>query len=371
MPPNPAPRQVPSNNAADMARPTWQTALLKAWTRRGPLATLLWPISQLYRALVYGRKQLYRWGLTRSHRVDALVLVVGNVVVGGAGKTPTVIAIVRHLTQQGHTVGVVSRGYGRKGQACLEVQANALAQEVGDEPLLIQRATQVPVFVANTRIAAARALLAQYPQTAVIVCDDGLQHYALYRDVEVCVFDNRGRGNQWLLPAGPLREPWPGKPLHQAGQDNQRLLVLHTGDQPAFDGFRATRSLAGFGVRADGSTVPMSALTGQDAPALLALAGIAQPEAFFTMLRGLGLQLRQTVALPDHYAFDSGLRNGYEGYQLICTEKDAHKLWRLDPNAIAVPLQLHIEPAFFTALNACIGLHTHTPLSSTYGHPTH
>jgi tetraacyldisaccharide 4'-kinase len=353
-----------------MARPQWQTTLLKAWTRRGLLAALLWPMSQLYRAMVYGRKQLYRWGLKRSQRVGALVVVVGNVVAGGAGKTPTVIAIVRHLTQQGRTVGVVSRGYGRKGRACLAVHANALAQDVGDEPLLIQRATQVPVFVANTRIEAARALLSQHPQTETIVCDDGLQHYALYRDVEVCVFDSRGCGNHWLLPAGPLREPWPRKPLRQAGQSGQGLLVLHTGDQAEFDGFRATRSLAGFGIKADGSTVPMSALSGQNGPPLLALAGIAQPEAFFVMLRAMGLQLSQTVALPDHYTFDSCLPKEYEGYQLICTEKDAHKLWQLAPNALAVPLQLDIEPAFFSALNTCIGQRTRTPLSSGHGHPT-
>lgn len=353
-----------------MARPSWQTELVKAWTSRGPLANILWPISQIYRVLVEGRRGLYLWGLKRIDRVDALVVVVGNVVAGGAGKTPTVIAIVQHLIQQGRTVGVVSRGYGRTSHTCHEVLANASPNDVGDEPLLIQRATQAPVFVAITRIAAARALIAQYPQTEIIVCDDGLQHYALYRDVEVCVFDNRGCGNNWLLPAGPLREPWPRKPLRQAGQRDEQLLVLHTGDEAGFDGFQATRSLASYAVKADGNTVSMASLAGPNAPTLLALAGIAQPEAFFAMLRAIGLRLTRTLALPDHYAFDSCLRNEYEGYQLICTEKDAHKLWQLDPNALAVPLQLHIDPAFFSALDACVGQSPRTPLSSTYGHPT-
>ena len=362
---------MPSKHAVGIVRPKWQTALLGAWVKRGPLAYLLWPISQIYRALVYGRRQLYRWGLKRSHKVDALVVVVGNVVAGGAGKTPTVITIVHHLTAQGYSVGVVSRGYGRTSHACLEVSADATPQEVGDEPLLIQHATHVPVFVANTRIAAAQALLAQYPQIEVIVCDDGLQHYALHRDLEVCVFDNRGCGNHWLLPAGPLRESWPRKPLRQAGQNNARFLVLHTGDQPPFEGFHATRSLADFGIKSDGSTVSLSTLAKQDGPALLALAGIARPEEFFAMLRAMGLHLSQTVALPDHYTFDSALPNEYEGYQLICTEKDARKLWQLTPNALAVPLQLHIEPAFFLALNERIGPRPQTPLSSPYGHPTH
>jgi tetraacyldisaccharide 4'-kinase len=353
-----------------MARPNWQTALLKAWTSRGPLSTLLWPVSLLYRVLVAGRRQLYRWGLKRIDRVDALVVVVGNVVAGGGGKTPTVIAIVQHLTQKGRTVGVVSRGYGRASQVCLEVLDNTHPNDMGDEPLLIQRATQVPVFVATTRIAAARALLARYPHTEIIVCDDGLQHYALYRDVEVCVFDNRGCGNKWLLPAGPLREAWPRKPLRHAGQRDEQLLVLYTGDHAAFDGFRATRSLASTATKADGSTVAMASLTGPDAPPLLALAGIAQPEVFFSMLRVMGLRLAQTLALPDHYSFDSYLPKEYEGYQLICTEKDAHKLWQIAPSALAVPLQLHIDPAFFSALDACIGQRTTTPLSSTHGHPT-
>ncbi len=353
-----------------MARPTWQTALLAAWAGHGPLATFLWPISQIYRALVEGRRQLYRLGLKRIDRVDALVVVVGNVVAGGAGKTPTVIAIVQHLVQQGRSVGVVSRGYGRASKTCQEVLANARPNDVGDEPLLIQRATQVPVFVATSRIAAARALMAQYPHTEVIVCDDGLQHYALYRDVEVCVFDTRGCGNHWMLPAGPLREPWPRRPLPQAGQNDQRLLVLHTGDPAKFGGFRAARSLASYAIKADGSTVSMASLAEHNAPRLLALAGIAQPEAFFSMLRAMGIPLAQTLALPDHYAFDSCLRNEYEGYQLICTEKDAHKLWQLDPSALAVPLQLHVDPAFFSALDACIGQRNLTPLSSTHGHPT-
>jgi tetraacyldisaccharide 4'-kinase len=353
-----------------MARPRWQTALLNAWVGHGPLATLLWPISLIYQGLIVGRRQLYRWGFKRIDLVDALVLVVGNVVAGGAGKTPTVIAIAKHLTLQGRTVGVVSRGYGRTNQTCQEVLANARPNDVGDEPLLIHRATQIPVFVANTRIAAARALMNQYPQTEIIICDDGLQHYALYRDLEVCVFDNRGCGNNWLLPAGPLREAWPRKALRQAGQNNQQFLVLHTSDQAKFSGYHATRSLASNAVKADGRLVSLASLAEQNAPKLLALAGIAQPEAFFAMLRSMGLHLAQTLSLPDHYDFDSFSRNEYEGYQIICTEKDAQKLWQYCPDALAVPLQLDIDPAFFSALDARLGQRNRTPLSSTHGHPT-
>ena len=355
-----------------VARTPWKNTLQRSWLTRGPLATLLWPVSLLYRALIALRRQFYRWGVFKVHQVDALVLVVGNVITGGAGKTPTAIAIVQHLTQNHLAVGVISRGYGRSSRACREVHAHDLPHDVGDEPLLLKRATQVPVFVGTTRLEAAQALLAQYPQTQIIVCDDGLQHYALHRDLEICVFDDRGCGNHWLLPAGPLRETWPRQTVGKAGQHNGRLLVLHTGSRAAFAGFRAQRSLGLHGQRRDGSTVALSALTTRPASngslPLLAVAGIAQPDNFFSMLRGLHLPLQQTLALPDHYDFDSFSRSIYKGYQLICTEKDAAKLWQIDPTALAVPLIFNIEPAFFAALDKGIHEQLAAKLSSTHGH---
>lgn len=359
-----------SNSRASITviRPTWQTTLLRAWTQRGAIAAFLWPASLLYRSLVALRRQLYRWGILKIHHADALVVVVGNVIAGGAGKTPTVIAIVQHLQRQNRRVAVVSRGYGRKHSACLEVTAHSTPAEVGDEPLLIQRATLAPIFVAGTRIAAAQALLARYPQTEIIVCDDGLQHYALYRDIEICVFDDRGCGNRYLLPAGPLREPWPRHAVQQAGQTDDCLLVLHTGQQPAFAGYCAKRSLGPRAQQADGRTIDLAALQAPGAPPLLALAGIAQPESFFAMLRGQGLVLQKTLALPDHYDFDSFPRSIYERYQLICTEKDAGKLWPIVPSAVSVPLKLRIEPAFFSALDQCIKPRMTAKLSLSHGH---
>lgn len=351
-------------------QPLWQTTLLRAWSTRGPYAALLWPLSQLYRGLAGLRRQLYRWGILKIQRVDALVLTVGNVIVGGGGKTPTVVAIVQHLQGQNRRVGVVSRGYGRASHECLEVQSDSPASQAGDEPLLIQQATQAPVFVADSRVVAAKALLVRHPDIEIIVCDDGLQHYALYRDIEICVFDDRGCGNHFLLPAGPLREPWPRHAVPPAGQGNDRLLVLHTGQHPRFPGYRAQRSLAHVAKRVDGSLVDLRTLTGPDTPPLLALAGIAQPESFFSMLRAMGLPLRKTLALPDHYDFDSYNHNNYAGYQLICTEKDAHKLWPIAPTAVSVALQLYIEPAFFSALDQCITARMTAKLSSSHGHQT-
>jgi tetraacyldisaccharide 4'-kinase len=267
--------------------------------------------------------------------VGVPVIVVGNVVAGGAGKTPVVMALVDHLGARGLSPGVVSRGYGRTLSDCREVAADSVAAEVGDEPLLIARSCTVPVFVAPRRADAANALLAAYPATKVIVCDDGLQHLALQRDIEVCVFDERGVGNGWLLPAGPLREPWP----------RQVDLVLRRG-AAGIEGFEIQRRLAGFARRADGSRIDLAALRNRP---LVAVAGIAVPETFFAMLRGAGLQLAQALGLPDHHDFQADPSAG--AGELVCTEKDAVKLWRLRPDAWAVPLEVEIEPGFWSALD--------------------
>lgn len=355
---------------SEALRPTLQSMLLRAWTRRGVVASALWPISLVYQSLVWTRRQLYRTGFLVTQRVDAIVMVVGNVVAGGAGKTPTVIALVQHLQSKNRVVGVISRGYGRKNDACTEVLPDSRPDAVGDEPLLIRRATGAPVFVGRNRHQAAAALLKRYPEVQFIVCDDGLQHYGLYRDLEICVFDDRGCGNGWTLPAGLLRESWPRRPLASAGQCNDRLLVLHTGGKPAFAGFTANRSLAAFAMDRTGARIPLATLASPGEKPLLAVAGIAQPESFFTMLRALDLPLQQTLALPDHYHFDSLPSNIYGGYRVICTEKDAAKLWPLAPSALAVALLFKPEPAFFAALDVALAGLAAAKLSSGHGHQT-
>ncbi|MFC5523497.1 tetraacyldisaccharide 4'-kinase [Polaromonas jejuensis] len=343
--------------------------LQRAWLTRGWLACLLWPVAQVHGLAVRLRRALYRGGVLRSERFSVPVIVVGNVVAGGAGKTPLVMALVKHLQAQGLPVGVISRGYGRHGHKSLEVTPETSIQESGDEPALIKRATSAPVFVAPRRTDAVRALLAAYPATAVVVCDDGLQHYALQRDIEIAVFDDRGAGNGWLLPAGPLREPWPER--KRLGLD----LVLHTGQKPAFEGFTSRRQLADHALAADGRQVALSALRGRP---LVALAGIATPEAFFAMLRARGLTLGKTIALPDHHDFADGGLSAYAGQTVLCTEKDAIKLFAMPAlpglELLAVPLAFSPEPAFFAAVDARLAPLLARPLSqlsqlpSVHGH---
>lgn len=321
--------------------------LQRVWLERGAVARLLWPLSQLFGALAALRRALYRAGWLHTEAAGVPVVVVGNVVAGGAGKTPVVMAVVEHLRQRGMAVGVISRGYGRRTADCREVLDASDPRDVGDEPALVHRSTGVPVFVARRRIDAARALRAAHPEVRVIVSDDGLQHLGLARDVEICVFDDRGIGNGWLLPAGPLREPWP----------RACDWVLHTGAQPAFTGFTARRSLAESAVSSDGATVLLAQLVGRP---LIAVAGIAKPESFFQMLRDKGLAPERCIALPDHHDFDDWAPVAAADATVLCTEKDALKLWRLQPDALAVPLRFEPAPAFLAALDA--------KLSSLDGH---
>lgn len=322
-------------------------SLRQAWLQRGVTARLLWPLSLLFGALAGFRRALYRKGVLRTERVRVPVVVVGNVIAGGSGKTPVVMAIVRHLQARGIRVGVVSRGYGRKTDDCREVLDDADPRDVGDEPALIRHSTGAPVFVARRRIEAARALLDRYPDTQVIVSDDGLQHLALARDVEICVFDDRGIGNGWLLPAGLLREHWP----------RSCDLVIHTGERPAFGGFTVRKALADHALGRDGRQVPLKSLADRK---LIAVAAIAKPEAFFQMLRERSLVPEQCIALPDHHDFEDWALPADGKHTLLCTEKDAVKLWRKAPDALAAPLVFEPSQAFFTALDA--------KLSSLDGH---
>jgi len=321
------------------------SALQRAWRSRGPLARLLYPLSLVYRALVALDRRL-----RRPERLPVPVVVVGNVVAGGAGKTPVVLAVLEHLRQRGLLAGVVSRGYGRQGDDCLEVRPEDEAARTGDEPLLLRLRSGRPVFVARRRADAGRALLHSYPATRVIVSDDGLQHHALARDLEICVFDGRGTGNGWLLPAGPLREPWPRK---------VDLVLVH-GDPPGVAGHRMRRGLAPYAERADGTRRPLAELR---ATPVHALAGIAAPEAFFAMLREAGLSLAATHALPDHHDFAHA--SFAADATLVCTEKDAVKLWRTRPDAWAVPLQVEIPAAFWREFDALLAAR----LSSAHGSP--
>ncbi len=318
--------------------------LQKSWysPKKDWLSTALLDVSWVYGGIIKLRRKLYASSVLHSTRIPVPVIVVGNVIAGGAGKTPIVMALAKFLQTQGWQVGIVSRGYGRNSSGVLEVRADTPICESGDEPALIKSALRhlnVPVFVGNDRSEAALALLAAHPQTSVVLCDDGLQHLALQRDIEICVFDERGIGNGRLLPAGPLREHWP----------REVDFLLHRGGMN--QGFQIERRLADHALLSDGSQIPVVDLAQHE---LTALAGIANPEGFFNMLRERGLSLKDTLPFPDHYDFSSTPRIFHAGDWLICTEKDAIKLWKTplaqQCKIAAIPLRINLPEAFTTAL---------------------
>lgn len=311
--------------------------LPRIWSSRNTVARLLTPLSILYGLVFFVRLLCYQWGFKKRRRLPVPVVVVGNVVAGGAGKTPVTMAIVDHLLAQGWRPGVISRGHGRQSRDTRPVDTDSHPADVGDEPLLIRQKTNLPVWVARLRADAGVALLKAHPETDILVCDDGLQHWSLERDIDICVMDERGIGNGWLLPAGPLREPWP----------KSVDFLLHTGANQLPGGFHAHRQLADWALDGQGRRVTLNSLLNQPVDAL---AGLARPEGFFKLLRDKGLTLHYTSALPDHFDFGSW-PNSDLTRPLLCTEKDAVKLWRHQPQALSVPLTLKVEPDFWTALD--------------------
>jgi tetraacyldisaccharide 4'-kinase len=307
--------------------------------RHAWLGALLAPVAALYGLLVGARTLAYRCGLLRTHRPPVPVVVVGNLVVGGAGKTPTTIALVQALKSAGWTPGVVSRGYGSLRRDPRPVTVDDDPRACGDEPLLIRRRTGSPVWVGVDRAAAARALCAAHPEVDLLVADDGLQHLRLARDVEVVVFDERGLGNGWLLPAGPLRERPPPSPPAQA-------VVVYNAPAPttAWPGAILGRKLS--------APIPLhSWWRGELSPGHLpwpmnsepiaAAAGIAEPERFFRMLEAKGVRILR-LPLPDHATWDTVPWPAGEQMVLV-TEKDAVKLPPAHPDSG----RIHVVPLDF------------------------
>lgn len=309
--------------------------------------------------LVALKQALYRWGVFLPDRLPVPVIVVGNVMVGGVGKTPIVMTLVEHLTRQGLRVGVVSRGYGRDAQdrqthPIREVTSHSLAHQVGDEPLLIHTRCQVPVWIGAQRAKVARALLAAHPDVQVIVSDDGLQHAALARDIELCVFDERGIGNGWLLPAGPLREPWP----RSAPSNTTHRFELNTSSSElafAKQAYSVQRRLSEVVYQANGTQRALQHW--QQHPAQ-PLAGIAKPQVFFNMLQAHGVQLTKTIPLPDHASTDqlnaALAHTQHSPTDVLCTEKDAVKLWPTLPEVWAVPLVVELPQGLLDELQKAL-----------------
>lgn len=299
----------------------------RAWQHRGLLACLLLPLHLAHRAWRGARALAYRVGYRNPVRLPVPVIVVGNLTVGGTGKTPLVIELVQALRARGWSPGVVSSGFGGRAEGPVMVEAGADPAVCGDEPLLIQHVTRCPVVIGRDRIAAAQLLLASHAGCDLIIADDGLQHRRLARDMEIVVVNGNGVGNGWLLPAGPLRDP-PERLQHVDA------VVLHGVVPPVrihSPFFRMQTSLQdAVRMSAPAQQVSLDALAREQREhklRLLALCAIGNPERFFAMLREHGLEC-DTIALPDHDTITAALVPLERYDRVLMTEKDAVKCYR-------------------------------------------
>ncbi len=310
--------------------------LLQRWYGRPGWLWLLWPLEVLYGWIVLFRRQLYLRAWRASRRLPVPVLVVGNISLGGTGKTPMVLALIEHLRAQGWTPGVISRGYGGRQSLPTAVDGQSDPAQVGDEPVLLARRSAVPLFIGRDRVAAAEQLLRRHPQVDVLISDDGLQHYRLARDLEIVLYDGqRGLGNGHLLPVGPLRE---------APRRVHACVKVWTTIDPDFiapSGYvMRLQALPPRRVRDDGECALAAGSV------VAAFAGIGHPQRFFSSLKTLGYALEEHPR-PDHHVYTAADFAAIDK-PVLMTEKDAVKCRTLAPEDSAyLPVTAALPLAFW------------------------
>lgn len=314
------------------------TILERAWYQGRLWVWLLLPFSLLFWLISRLRRQAYQWGWLAAKDVPVPVIIIGNISVGGNGKTPLVIYLAKWLQQQGYCPGVLSRGYGGKNASYpMTVETDSSTAIAGDEPVLMRQHINCPLVVDPIRHRGAMHLLQQH-QCDVILCDDGLQHYALRRDIEVVVVDGKRRfGNGMLLPMGPLRE---GKwRLKQAD-----FVVVNGGVAAVDEHLMTLQPGALVNLSQPEKTMPLSAV---EQP-VVAAAAIGNPERFFQLLRHNQVRVKQSLTFADHHDFVAA---DLPYSRVLMTEKDAVKCRRFaQPDWWYLPVEAELPAAFTQAL---------------------
>jgi len=297
---------------------------------------LLFPLSAIFFLIFFIRKYLYQFNFLKSFKLNVPVIVIGNITLGGTGKTPLIIHLAKELKKNGYHPGIISRGYGARSISATEVNQKSDIDEVGDEPILIQKHTHMPVFVSKDRVMAATVLIKKHKKIDVILSDDGIQHYRLMRDVEVLVIDGtRGFGNGYLLPAGPLRE------LKHKLNDVDAIVCNH---KKVIDGSYLMKYKSKFLVNLKTKQkIPLSKVRLSN---IHAIAGIGNPDRFFNDLKSLGLVFNSS-AYQDHYRFTKKDFKTMGGKNIIMTEKDAVKCEKFaQDNFWYLPVDVDINSKF-------------------------
>ena len=327
--------------------------LQRQWRSTTPWHTLLIPLSWLFGAISLLRRLFYKTGVLQTQQLTVPVIIIGNINVGGTGKTPLVIWLAQQLAAQGWRPGIISRGYGGQAETPQAVTAYSDAHMMGDEPRLVAQHVSCPVWIGRNRPAAGRALLAAHPQTNILISDDGLQHYALARKVEIIVIDSAlGLGNSRLLPAGPLREP-----VARLQQVDAVVINQTDGRHPSIPLLPDIYTMQLSGLDFHNLQQPNRRASAADFSSHLihAVAGIGHPQRFFAQLATLGLNIIPH-AFPDHHPYTAADLD-FTGI-IIMTEKDAVKCQPFATEHMWVwPVHAQLAPEFLPRLLAKLGNH--------------
>ena len=316
----------------------------RSWGGWSLLTLLLLPLAALFCLLVTIRRQGYRFGLLHSARLPVPVIIVGNLTVGGTGKTPVVVWLAHWLQEKGLRPGILTRGYGGNSAVWpLRVDPATAVAEAGDEAVLLRRRTDCPVYAGPDRLRAGRQLLAEQ-DCDILICDDGLQHYALQRDLELLVIDGERRfGNGLCLPAGPLRETT--RRLRSVD-----LLITNGQAQPG----EYSMQVVGDQALAVNGAQPARTLHSFAGKAVEAIAGIGNPERFFRMLESAGIEIKRHT-FPDHHPFQAEDLAPFVSRLVLMTEKDAVKCAAFAGDAVwYVPAAAHFDDKFIRQLERLI-----------------
>jgi len=319
---------------------TVSEALSEIHYSKSLVSLLLLPFSAVFLLISFVRKILYRFNFLRSFKLKIPVIVVGNITSGGTGKTPLIIYLANELKKNGYRPGIISRGYGSKGGGMIEASQKNDVADVGDEPMLIQKHTHLPVFVSKDRVSAAKALLKKYKKTDVILSDDGMQHFRLKRDIEVLVIDGtRKFGNGYLLPAGPLREFSSKLKTVDAIVCNHKKVIggsyLMKYKGSSLINLKTNKKIHLNNLRLKN---------------IHAIAGIGNPNRFFDYLKTFNIEFNSSI-FEDHYRFSKKDFRNMNDKNIIMTEKDAIKCQKFSrKNFWYLPVTAEVDSKFIDVI---------------------
>ena len=302
----------------------------------------LTPLSFFFFLLIKLRKFLYISGLFKSIKLTRPIVIIGNITLGGTGKTSLIQKIVIELKKNKISVGVISRGYGSSSKKPREVFKNSLVQDVGDEPLLLKKKLDIPVFIGKDKASVAKLLIDQYPNVQILLSDDGLQHYKLKRDLEICIIDGeRGLGNKRLLPSGPLREP--------VSRLSQCDLIILNGKNSNFEyDYLMSYKNPNYLKNRQNKKIKLHALKGKK---VFIMSAIGNPYRLIKFFKSLSLNFKYKF-FDDHYFFKQDDFNGLEKKMIVMTEKDIIKCQNINHDNIwYLPLSVEIEAGFMNEIS--------------------